>query len=119
MITKSCQFDFRFGRRLSIKEVAALTGASSATIYRHYQLYGGIKVSRKLLFFENKLIEALETLYASQTQEGRETAVDGQNYTSQWEEEGKGLSVEKGCAGMGNADEGKNILYLESRHGLW
>ncbi len=115
----NCQFEARFGRRLSIGEVATLTGTSLATIYRNYQLYGGIKLRRKLLFFENKLIEALETLYATQTQIGRENGVVCSDHSSKRKEEGEDLQLKKGGLGMGNSDEGKNLLYLESRHGLW
>lgn len=112
-------FNDTFGRRLSVKDVSALTGSSLGAIYRHYQLYGGIKVGRKLLFFEGKLVKALEALYASQAEIGREDNLARPDSSSVREAEGKDVSDEKGGGRVGGGDKKKTVIYLESRHGLW
>ena len=112
-------FETRFGRRMKVREIVALTNTSEATIYRHYQHYGGIRIGRKILFFEQKLIEALEGLYASQKDNQREGGLEGANSAPGWKEEGKNLRNEKGSAGMGGENTKGHHIRLESRHGLW
>lgn len=112
-------FEVRFGRRMKVREIEALTKTSPATIYRHYQHYGGIRIGRKILFFEQKLIEALEGLYASQKDNQREGGLEGACAASGWKEEGKDLRDEEGRTGMGGENTKSNRIRLESRHGLW
>lgn len=104
---------------MKVREIEALTATSPSTIYRHYQHYGGIRIGRKILFFEQKLIEALEGLYASQTDNQRKGGVEGADSAPGWEENGKDLHDQEGRARMGGENKEVCHIRLESRHGLW
>lgn len=112
-------FELRFGRRIDVPEVKALTGSSESSIYRHYQQFGGIRIGRKIMFFEQKLIEALENVYANQADNRRQDDLEGSNNPSGREEDGKDLRNTKGGRGVGSGSQKGDAGYIRSRHGLW
>jgi hypothetical protein len=71
------------GRKLIIPEAATIFEVEETTVKRHYTRYGGVRLGRKLLFFEKLVSEAVERHYATQAQ-------------SQWE-------MDRAMAGPGEA----------------
>jgi len=58
------------GRRLSVEDVAEYFGVDMETVRRHYRTIGGIRLGRRILFFENLIVAAIkETSHALQAKE--------------------------------------------------
>ena len=49
------------GKRLSPKELSAVTGLNYTTIRKYYQKFGGIKVGNRYVFFEPSVVDAIQT----------------------------------------------------------
>jgi hypothetical protein len=60
----------KLGRKVSIKELAEYLGLDIETVRRHYRSLGGIRLGRRILFFENLIVEAIrEVCHAIQEEE--------------------------------------------------
>jgi hypothetical protein len=58
------------GKRLSAIEVAEYLGLDIETVRRHHKSLGGIRLGRRILFFENLIVEAIrEVCHAIQEEE--------------------------------------------------
>ena len=112
-------FELRFGPKIKVSEIEALTGLSRSTILRHYQQFGGIKIGHKYLFYENKLIEALEANHAYQKDNQRETSLAGPRDSSRREEERENIPDKKGGRCVGSDGPKGDAGHITSRHGLW
>jgi len=54
------------GRKLPLDEVARLFEVAERTVKRQYDRYGGVKLGRKVLFFEKNVGTAIREQYATQ-----------------------------------------------------
>lgn len=53
-------FQEAFGKKLTMTEVARLTGIDVRVIKRNYRKFGGIDVGGRLIFFEKEVIRAIQ-----------------------------------------------------------
>jgi len=66
------------GKRLNTKEVAEYLGLDTETVRRHYIDLGGIRLGRRILFFENLIVEAIrEVCHAIQEEEKEKSRMGG------------------------------------------
>lgn len=65
------------GKKLSSEQAAEYFEVAESTVLRHPFRYGGVKLGRRVLFFENLIGEAIRRQYALQAQEEREDRLDG------------------------------------------
>lgn len=98
------------GRGLRPKEVAEYLGLDEKTVRRYYQELGGMRLGRSILFFERRILDAIQ----------KKTEVDCPSAEVR-DETRQGLSDQEGGAGLGNEDEAKTRerLEKEDRHGLF
>jgi hypothetical protein len=54
------------GQKILPEEVAAIFEVAESTVLRHPARYGGVKLGRRVLFFENLIGEAIRRQYALQ-----------------------------------------------------
>lgn len=47
------------GKKLTVQELAEFLGVNEKTVRKHSQELGGIRLGRKFIFFERKVIDAL------------------------------------------------------------
>jgi DNA-binding transcriptional regulator YhcF (GntR family) len=47
------------GKKLTVQELATFLGVNEKTVRKHSQELGGIRLGRKFIFFERKVIDAL------------------------------------------------------------
>jgi hypothetical protein len=98
------------GRCLSTKEVAAFLKLDEKTVRRHYRSLGGMRLGRLFVFFERRLIHAIQegikmgSPSAQGRAEEREGILD--------EDRGDGLGVQ-------DAEKVRKRLEREDRHGLF
>jgi hypothetical protein len=62
------------GDKRTVKEVAEFFEIELSTAENNYTRYGGVKIGRKVLFFDNLISEAVRSQYAIQTEK------KGKNY---------------------------------------
>jgi AraC-like DNA-binding protein len=106
------------GRRLSIEEVADYFGVDIETVRRHYRSIGGIRLGRRILFFENLIIEAIkETSYALQAKEQGQGGV-GSRSDAPREAILQDIPLEGRCARMGIGNKKKATRELTDPFGL-
>jgi len=74
----------RLGRKLTPEELAPLFEVAPRTVREQYHRYGGVKVGRSVLFFENKVAEAII---------GMQNALQGDD---RWQEALAGAGVSSG-----------------------
>ncbi|MGE4297634.1 MAG: hypothetical protein AB7E47_06360 [Desulfovibrionaceae bacterium] len=91
------------GRKLSLEEVAQLFEVSSATLLRYPHRYGGVRVGRRVYFFDQLIAEKVRKDYA--IQEGEEQQDSLVRFgDAVWGEEGTGVRHQKGGPGMGSGN---------------
>lgn len=55
-----------FGQEVQSSDVADFFQVAESTVLRHYARYGGVKIGRRILFFEKLIDEAIRRTYAIQ-----------------------------------------------------
>ncbi len=73
------------GQKISSVETANYFEVAESTILRHPSRYGGVKLGRRVLFFENLIGEAIRRQYALQAEEEREDRLDGASQNTRQE----------------------------------
>ncbi len=56
------------GRKLTPESVATLFEVEKSTVLKQYRRFGGVKIGRKVLFFENYITEKIRKAYAIQSE---------------------------------------------------
>jgi DNA-binding transcriptional ArsR family regulator len=106
------------GRKVSIKELAEYLGLDIETVRRHYIALGGIRLGRRILFFENLIIEAIrEACHAIQEEEKEESGV-GSRGDARGEEVLQGLWNESRSPELGSGNKKKALRNLDDPFGL-
>jgi hypothetical protein len=101
------------GRRISTKDLAEYLGLDTETVRRHYIALGGIRLGRRILFFENLIIEAIrEACYAIQEEEKEESGV-GSRGDARGEEVLQSLFNERRRAELGSGNKKKALGNLD------
>lgn len=100
------------GKKLSTKQVAEITGLDSKTVIKYYDKLGGIKVGKRYLFFERRLIDAISQ---PQSEEQGEVSV-GSSSQSQQEAEDKVVRFKKRSPRVG---EGTKEDCRRDVHGIF
>lgn len=65
------------GKKMSARQASQFFEVAESTVLRHPSRYGGVKLGRRVMFFENLIGEAIRRHYALQAQEERENRLDG------------------------------------------
>ncbi len=106
------------GKKMTAREVAEYLGLDIETVRRHYIALGGIRLGRRILFFENLIIEAIrEACYAIQEEEKEESGVGGRS-DARGEEVLQGLCNESRRAELGSGNKKKALGNLDDPFGL-
>jgi hypothetical protein len=97
------------GRTLTSAELAQFLGVDVKTIRLYYPLLGGIRLGRRILFFEKEVIDAIQ----KRAKMGGPSEIERQ-------EEGKGLPQQEGSHSLGKPGKAKTRADLarEDRHGI-
>ena len=106
------------GRRLRTDEVAKKLGLDRKTVIKYWHKIGGQKLGRNILFFENRIVQALERGVNHALPTGQE--MDRASYTS-GEPEGEGVPGQTGCDHLGERAKVasvRRILKADS-HGIY
>ena len=101
--------DNHLGRVLRAVDIAGYLGLDEKTVRLYYHQLGGIRLGRRLLFFEKEVINAVQT-----------RSKMGSPSESKWKEEGKDLPEQEGGGRMGKRKPVKSRRDLagEDRHGV-
>ncbi|WP_169332935.1 hypothetical protein [Desulfovibrio oxyclinae] len=94
----------QLGRKFSPKETADFFEVAESTVMRHPARYGGVKLGRRVLFFENLIGEAIRRHYALQVEEERENRLDGASQTERSKIQAA-VSDKSGRQGVGSRKE--------------
>ena len=98
------------GQVLSAEEVAKYLGLDVKTVRQYYLELGGMRLGRKYLFFERRMIDAIQ----------ERTELDCPS-AERWEEKGEGVSDKETGFSMGSENEAKTRQRVEreDRHNLF
>jgi len=98
------------GKRITVNEVAELLDIDEKTVRENYDKLGGMRLGRLYLFFERRIINAIQ----------KETEMDSPSAEG-WEKTGEGVSDEEGSSSVGiqDAEKTRQRLEQEDRHGLF
>jgi hypothetical protein len=99
----------KLGRVLRPEDVASYLGLDVKTVRAYYPLLGGIRLGRRILFFEKEVINAIQ-----------KRSKMGSPSESRREEEGKNLPEQEGCSSMGKRESVKSRgdMAGEDKHGV-
>jgi len=84
------------GKALRTKDVAQFTGLDEKTVRKYYQELGGMRLGRRYVFFERRLIDAISN----------RTKMESPSAET-WETERENVQHEEGSFGVGSRDEEK------------
>lgn len=106
------------GKRLNAVEVGEFLGLDPDTVRRHFQTLGGIRLGRRILFFENLIVEAIrENRHALQAQTEKSDGM-GCGCNEERETIFQGISYEKRSPFMGSEDTKHTRRGLEDPFGV-
>jgi len=97
------------GRTLTAAELAKFLGVDVKTIRMYYPLLGGIRLGRRMLFFEKEVINAIQ-----------KRSKMGSPSENQREEEGKDLPEQARCNSVGKREpvKSRGDMAREDKHGI-
>jgi len=99
------------GKVLGTEDISQYTGLDVKTIRKYYKELGGMRLGRRILFFERSFINAISN---------RTTKMEGPS-AEKWETERQNIQHEEGGCGVGSHNETKTRRRLEreDKHGLF
>lgn len=65
------------GRKVEPHEVADFFGLKESTIQNNWKDYGGVKIGRRVLFFENLIVNKVREEHALQSERQKQNPVEG------------------------------------------
>ena len=97
------------GKTISAERLANFLEMDVNTVRKHYAELGGMRLGRQYLFFERRVINAIQ----------KRTEVDSPSAEG-WDETGEGVSDEEGSCIVGSQNEAKirQRVEQEDRHDL-
>jgi hypothetical protein len=98
------------GQCLSAREVAKFLNLDEKTVRLHYRSLGGMRLGRRFVFFERRLINAIQTRTEMDSPSAQGRAEEGENISD--EDRSDGLGVQ-------DAKKVRKRLEREDRHGLF
>jgi len=98
------------GKKLQAKDVAQYTGLDVKTVRKYYRELGGMRLGRLYVFFEGRLINAIQKRTKMESPSAEERKTDRENIQHE----------KKGCR-VGSRNEGKTRRRVgrEDRHSLF
>jgi len=98
------------GKSISSEQLATYLGIDVKTVRKHYSELGGMRLGRQYLFFERRVIDAIQ----------KRTEMDSSSAQG-WEETGEGVSDQEASRIVGSQDKAKarQRVEQEDRHGLF
>ncbi|MEI6608784.1 MAG: hypothetical protein WCO53_03460 [Deltaproteobacteria bacterium] len=99
----------KLGRVLRPSDMADYLGLDEKTVRLYYPQLGGIRLGRRILFFEKEVINAIQ-----------KRSKMGSPSESKWQEEGKSVPKQEGCDNMGKRESVKSRgdMAREDKHGV-
>jgi hypothetical protein len=99
----------KLGGVLSPRELACYLGLDVKTVRLYYSELGGMRLGRRLLFFEKEVIDAIQ----------KRSKMGGPS-ENQWQEEREAIPGQEGSDSMGKRSPGKSrdSMAAEDRHGI-
>jgi len=89
------------GVKLSPETVAAVFEVEESTVTRYPHRYGGVRIGRRVLFFDKLICEAVREAYALQKDKEREETL-GRFGNDKRSTQGKDIRHQEGCEDMGS-----------------
>ena len=89
------------GIKMSAKTVSTLFEVEESTVTRYPHRYGGVRIGRRILFFDKLISEAVRETYALQKDKEREETL-GRFSNDKRTAQGKDIRHQEGCEIMGS-----------------
>lgn len=106
------------GKVVKAKDVASFLGLDINTVRLHYEDLGGIRLGRRILFFENLIVETIRRKsHAVQEKKEQQDRVGGGS-NAPGQEVLQGLRQQERGAGMGGGNKIKNRRRIIDPYGL-
>jgi hypothetical protein len=106
------------GKRLNSKEVAEYLCLDIETVRRHYKTLGGIRLGRRILFFENLIVEAIREVCHAVQEEEKEKGRMGWRGDAPGESVLQGIRDEIGRSGLGVGNQKKAFRKVSDPYGV-
>lgn len=108
-MTRYLMMDNELGRVLRPADMAEYLGLDEKTVRLYHSSLGGIRLGRRILFFEKEVIDAIQ-----------KRSKMGSPSESEWKEEGKNLPKQEGSSSVGKRESFKSRgdLAREDKHGV-
>ena len=106
------------GSRVSAKNLAEYLGLDIETVRRHYKALGGIRLGRRILFFENLIVEAIREVCHAIQEEEKERSRMGWRGDAAGETVLQSFRDEIGGAGLGIGNQKKTFRKSSDPYGV-
>ena len=90
------------GKAMRAKEVAQYLGLDEKTVRQYHRELGGMRLGRRILFFERRIIDAIQNRTEVESPSAKE-----------WKPTRESLPDQEGGAGVGSRDEAKTRRRVE------
>ena len=91
------------GTKMNMETVATIFEVEESTVARYSYRYGGVRIGRRVLFFDKLVSEAVRETYALQKDKERKDSL-GRISDDRWETEEQNIRLQKGCESLGSRD---------------
>ncbi len=91
------------GIKLNTETVSTIFEVEESTVTRYPHRYGGVRIGRRVLFFDKLVSEAVRETYALQKDKEREESL-GRFSDDRWEAKEQNIRLQKGCESLGSRD---------------
>ncbi len=91
------------GVKHSTETVSTIFEVEESTVARYPHRYRGVRIGRRILFFDKLISEAVRETYALQKDKERKEPL-GRFSDDRWETEEQKIRLQKGCESLGSRD---------------